>query len=97
MNNAQMVRELALRLGGTQKDVRLVLKTWAAALLSILDNDQSVTVPGLGTFQVKIRKPRKAYSPKTKNTITVPAKRVVHFSVSAPLKRRVNTEASDEE
>jgi nucleoid DNA-binding protein len=96
MNNAELVRELASRLGDTQKDIRGILKTWSAALLSILDNDQSVTVPGLGTFRVKIREPRKAYSPKEKKTITVPAKRVVHFSVSAPLKRWVNTEASDE-
>jgi nucleoid DNA-binding protein len=96
MNHAEMVRELASRLGSTQKDVRRVLKAWSATLLSILDNDQSVTVPGLGTFRVKTRQPRKAYSPGEKKTIRVPAKRVVHFSVSAPLKRRVNTEASDE-
>ena len=95
MNSLEVVRELASRLGSTQKDVRQVLKAWAAALLSILDDDGSVTVPGLGTFRVKIREPRKAYSPKEKRTVTIPARRVVHFSVSAPLKRQINTEASD--
>lgn len=95
MNSSEVVRSLASRLGSTQKDVRLVLKAWAAVLRSILDSDGSVTVPGLGTFRVKTRGPRKAYSPKEKKTVMVPAKRVVHFSVSAPLKRQVNTEAPD--
>ena len=97
MNNADVIRELATRLGKSQKDVRQLLKTWSEIARSILDGGQAFTIPGLGTFRTKVRDPRKAYSPRHEQVVRYPSKRVVQFTSSAPLKRDVNAEASDHE
>ena len=97
MNNADVVRELASRLGKSQKDVRQLLKTWSEIARSILDGGQAFTIPGLGTFRTKLRDPRKAYNPKLKQVVRYPSKQVVQFTSSAPLKRDVNAEASGHE
>jgi len=97
MNNADVVRELASRLGRSQKDIRRLLKTWADIARSVLDDGQAFSIPGLGTFRARVREPRNAYSPKHKQVMRYPSKRVVRFTSSAPMKRDVNAEASNHE
>jgi DNA-binding protein HU-beta len=48
-----------------------------------------VNFPGFGKFQVVERAPRNGVNPRTRERITIPARRVPKFSAGAGLKSKV--------
>jgi DNA-binding protein HU-beta len=48
-----------------------------------------VTIPGFGTFATKSRGARQGRNPATGATITIPAKKYVHFKPGKTLRERV--------
>ena len=90
MNTRDIVRHLAPRIGKTQVETRKLLTACIAELKQILEDGRAFTIPGLGTFRVRYREARVAYSPRHKQKMLFPPKRVVVFSPAAALKRRVN-------
>jgi DNA-binding protein HU-beta len=69
-----------------QRVVGKVLET----ILEALQEGRDVTLPGLGKFKVKQRAARQGRNPATGETMQVPAKKAVTFSVAGPLKKAVN-------
>ncbi len=63
------------------------------AILSIITEElikgEQVTITGFGSFSVKDRKERKGINPQTGEEITIPATRVVRFTVGKNLKESV--------
>jgi DNA-binding protein HU-beta len=90
MNTRDIVRHLALRIGKTQVETRTLLSACIAELKQVLDEGRAFTIPGLGIFRVRIRDARVAYSPRHKQKMLLPPKKVVTFSPGAALKRRIN-------
>jgi DNA-binding protein HU-beta len=90
MNTKEIVRHLALKIGKTQLETRKLLAACIAELRQTLEEGRSFTIPGLGTFQLSTRKARVAYSPRHKQKMLFPPKRVVTFRPGAALKRLVN-------
>ncbi len=90
MNTRDIVRHLALEIGKTQVETRKLLATCTGVLKQVLDEGKAYTIPGLGTFRVRYREARVAYSPRHKKKMLFPPKRVVTFRPGAALKRRVN-------
>lgn len=97
MHTKDIVRHLALKIGKTQVETRKLLAACIAELKQALDDGRSFTVPGLGTFQVRYREARVAYSPRHKQKMLFPPKRVVTFRPGAALKRRVNETGGERE
>ncbi len=97
MNTRDIVRHLALKIGKTQVETRKLLAACIAELKQVLDEGRSFTVSGLGTFQVRTRNARVAYSPRHKQKMRFPPKRVVTFRPAAALKRRVNEAGGERE
>jgi DNA-binding protein HU-beta len=54
-----------------------------------LDKGDKVAIVGFGTFLVKKRKARTGINPKTKEKISIPAKKVPAFKPGSELKSRV--------
>ena len=48
-----------------------------------------MTIPGFGTFATKSRNARQGRNPATGATITIPAKKYVHFKPGKTLRERV--------
>jgi len=90
MNTKDIVRHLALKSGKTQVETRKLLAACIAVLKQVLDDGRGFTIPGLGTFRIRIRDARVAYIPRYKQKMQLPPKKVVTFSPGAALKRRVN-------
>jgi len=90
MNTKDIVRHLAIRIGKTQVETRKLLAACIAELKRVLDDGNAFTIPGLGTFRVRMRDTRMAYSPRYKQKLQLPPKKVVTFSPGAALKRRVD-------
>ena len=97
MNTSDIVRHLALKIGKTQGETRKLLAACLTELKQVLDEGRSFTVPGLGTFLIRIRSARIAYSPRHKQKMRFPPKRVVAFRPGAALKRRVNETGGERE
>jgi len=66
MNTKDIVRHLALRSGKTQVETRKLLAACIAELKKVLDDGRGFTIPGLGTFRIRIRDARMAYIPRYK-------------------------------
>jgi nucleoid DNA-binding protein len=90
MNTRDLIRQLALNIGKTQVETRKLLAACTGVLRQVLDEGKAYTIPGLGTFRVRYRETRIAYSPRHKRKMQFPPKRVVTFRPGAALKRRVN-------
>ena len=97
MNTRDIVRHLALKIGKTQAETRKLLYACIAELKQVLDDGSAFTIPGLGTFLVRTRETRIAYSPRHKQKMQFPPKRIVTFKPGAALKRRVNATGGDRE
>ena len=97
MNTRDIVRHLALKIGKTQVETRKLLAACIAELKQILDEGQSFTVPELGTFRIRTRAARIAYSPRYRQKMQFPPKRIVTFRPGAALKRRVNATGGERE
>jgi len=95
MNKTEMAMKLAKRAGLSQGQASEILDILFSAqpgkgiIATALDADEKVTVPGFGTFSAKRRGERQGRNPATGETITIPAKKYVHFKPGKTLRERV--------
>ena len=95
MNKTEMAMKLAKKTGLSQGKAGEVLETLFSAqprtgiIATALDADEKVTIPGFGTFSSKRRGERQGRNPATGATITIPAKKYVHFKPGKTLRERV--------
>lgn len=95
MNKTEMAMKLAKKTGLSQGKAADVLDVLFSAqpgkgiIATALDADEKVTIPGFGTFSSKRRGKRQGRNPATGATITIPAKKYVHFKAGKTLRERV--------
>jgi nucleoid DNA-binding protein len=97
MNNSEVIKHLSQRLGQSQHEIRMLLKSSTQIIKKILDEDISFTIPKLGTFGTHLRQKREAYNPHHKKFVILPPKRVVFFHPSSVLKDHVKGQRGDDE
>lgn len=73
----------------TKKDVEGAVNTIFKSMTDALMNGDRIEIRGLGSFRVKERMPRIGRNPKTGEQVSIPARRVPHFTVGKHLKARV--------
>jgi len=89
MNKAELVEEVAGKVGLTKKEAGNVIDAITSTITDSLAREEKVTLVGFGTFQVRQRKARKGVNPQTKETIQIPAKRVPKFRPGKGLREKV--------
>jgi DNA-binding protein HU-beta len=89
MNKAELVEEVAGKVGLTKKETNNVVDAITSAITDSLARDERVTLVGFGTFQVRERKARKGVNPQTRRNIQIPAKRVPKFKPGRGLREKV--------
>ncbi len=97
MNNLELIKRLAERLGKTQREIRNLLGHSTEKIKHVLDRDLKLTIPRLGTFETHVRQQRKSYNPHYKKFVILPPKRVVSFHSSSALKRHTIDKRIDHE
>ena len=70
----------------TQTAACYALDSICATLAAALEQGQSVTLPGVGTFKVVDRAERQGRNPKTGEAMTIPARKAVTFKPAKALK-----------
>lgn len=86
MNKSELIDAVAQKSGLTKVDSRKALDAVLDSIDEELKNDGKVVLVGFGTFSVTERSARKGINPRTRETIEIPAKKVVRFRPGSRLK-----------
>jgi len=95
MNKTEMALKLAKKTDLSQGKAAEIVDAMFSAqprkgiIATALDAGEKVTIPGFGTFATKHRGERQGRNPATGETITIKAKKYVHFKPGKTLRERV--------
>ncbi|MCJ7540529.1 MAG: HU family DNA-binding protein [Desulfobacterales bacterium] len=88
MNKADIVNEIA-KVVKTKKDAQAAMDCVLSSIAKALENGDSVSLVGFGTFKVAERKARKGRNPQTGEEIDIKASKVPKFVAGKTLKEAV--------
>ncbi len=90
MNKSELVSAIAKEADVTKEVATTVLDATITSVTKALKANDTVTLVGFGTFQVKERSAREGRNPKTGETIQIKASKVPGFKAGKGLKDAVN-------
>ena len=90
MNKAELITSMAEKSQLTKKDAESALKAFIDSVQEALESGEKVQLIGFGTFETRERAAREGRTPRTKETITIPASTVPVFKAGKEFKDRVN-------
>ena len=85
-----IVKEVAARTGFDISTIQEIVDTMFETMSHGLAEDRNIEIRNFGIFKVKETESRTARNPKTGETITVPAKRHIHFKPGQEMKNKIN-------
>jgi len=85
MTKAELVSMIAKKAGITKKDADAALKAFVEAMQELFKKEDSIRIPGLGTFKVVTRKARKGRNPRSGQVIEIPARKALTFKPAKEL------------
>lgn len=86
MTKADLVDKIAEKSGLTKVASEKALNAFLEAVKDMLLEEGKLNLTGFGTFAVESRMARKGRNPRTGDTITIPATKVVKFRPGRKLK-----------
>jgi len=89
MNKTELVNAIAEQANLTKVDAKAALEATIAAISNALAEGDKVALIGFGTFAVAEKGARTGINPRTKETIKIPARKVVKFKAGAELAEKV--------
>ena len=90
MNKTELIDHIAITADISKAAATRALDAMIGAVTTSLQNDDSVTLVGFGTFSVGERAARTARNPRTKEAIKIASARVPKFKAGKALKDAVN-------
>ena len=90
MNKTDLVNAIAEKANLTKVDAKNALDACLEAIAGALENDDKVALIGFGTFSVAEKAARTGINPRTKETIDIPARKVVKFKPGAEISNKLN-------
>ena len=90
MNKSEFIQAMSEKSGLTVKDATTALNATLEVIQESLQNGESVSLVGFGTFEVKERAARTGRNPQTKQPIEIPASKAPSFKAGKPLKEAIN-------
>jgi integration host factor subunit beta len=91
MIRSELIQKLADSNPGLRlADVEAVVDAALGAIVDRLVDGGRVELRGFGAFSVRSRATREARNPRTGDSVTVPAKGIVHFKAGKELRDRLN-------
>ena len=90
MNKAQLIDAVASTSGSSKADAERSIKAVFDSIAGALQNGDSVTLVGFGTFSVNNRAARVGKNPQTGASINIAAKKVAKFKAGKALADSVN-------
>ena len=85
MNKADLINAIAEESGLSKADSKKALDAFVSVVSKTLKEGDKISLVGFGTFSVSERAERTSVNPSTKETMTIPAKKVVKFKAGNEL------------
>ena len=89
MNKTELINAVAEKAGLSKVDAKKAVEAAVAAVTEALAKGDKVSVIGFGTFAVVEKGERQGINPRTKETITIAARKTVKFKQGAELAEAV--------
>ena len=89
MNKTELINAVAEKAGLTKVDAKKAVEAAVAAVTEALAKGDKVSLIGFGTFAVAEKGERTGINPRTKETITIAARKAVKFKQGAELAEAV--------
>ena len=90
MNKSESIDNIAEKSGLNKTQASDALNAFIESVGEALENNDSISLVGFGTFSVKDRKARTGRNPKTGDPLEIPASKVPSFKAGKNLKDRLN-------
>ena len=90
MTKSELIEAVAARSNIPKKRAEEVVNCIFSSLTESLLREERIEIRGFGSFSIKSYRPYKGRNPKTGDTVSVRAKKSIHFKVGKELKERVN-------
>lgn len=91
MNNKEFIADLASRTKMSSKEAASMASAAVSAIIGELMEENTIVVPGFGTFEVKKKLERVLVNPTTKQRMLIPPKMTVNFKPNTALKSKVKS------
>lgn len=85
MNKTEFVAAVAEKSGLSKADSQKAIEAFQDVVAEVLQKGDQLALLGWGTFSVKENAERQGINPRTKEKITIAAKKVVKFKAGAKL------------
>lgn len=85
MNKTELVNAIADKSGLSKVDSKKALEAFIESVTEEVRKGDKVALVGFGTFSVTQKSARKGINPRTKQTISIPAKKSLKFKPGAEL------------
>ncbi|WP_373833690.1 HU family DNA-binding protein [Bacteroides heparinolyticus] len=85
MNKAELISAMVAESGLSKVDSKKALDAFVVSVSKAMKAGDKVSLVGFGTFSVAERAARTGINPSTKQTIKIPAKKVVKFKAGTEL------------
>ena len=95
MNKKDIVEAIHTKVGFSKRETAAIVDKALELLKTALAEGDSVMISSFGKFSLREKKAHKGRNPKTGESITLPARKVVTFKVSRVLKERINAAHRD--
>lgn len=89
MNNKDFINRISSRLEMSAKDVQRLTNVFITEMAEKLDEGNTLTIQGFGSFEVKKKLERIVNNPTTKQRMLVPPKLVLSYKPSPILKDKL--------
>lgn len=85
MNKTDLVNEIAAKANINKVEAKAALDAMLESIAQALANDDKVQLIGFGTFSMQQKPERTGINPRTKEPITIAARKVVKFKAADAL------------
>lgn len=90
MNKTEFISAIAEKSGLTKADSKKAVDAFADVIVEALKSGDKVALVGFGTFSVKESKEREGINPRTKEKITIAAKKSAKFKAGSEVDNALN-------
>lgn len=85
MNKTELIAKVAETAGLNKVDAKRAVEKTLDAIATAIKNEDKVALIGFGTFSVTTRAAHQGINPATKESITIPEKKVVKFKAGSDM------------
>ena len=89
MNKTELVNAIAENANLSKADAKKALEATLDAIAGALKSGDKIALVGFGTFSVSERPSRTGINPRTKEQITIAAKKIAKFKAGAELENAI--------